>query len=35
MVMEREVLEELDADEPLLTTEEIDELVGDEEGETA
>lgn len=29
--MEREALEELDADEPLLTTEEIDELVGDEE----
>lgn len=29
--MDREVLEELDADEPLLTTEEVDELVGDEE----
>lgn len=32
MVMERDVLEELDADEPLLTTEEVDELIGEEEG---
>ena len=30
--MERDVLEELDADEPLLTTEEVDELIGEEEG---
>ena len=31
MVMDAEVMEGLDDNEPLLTTEEIDELVGDEE----